>query len=88
VEVMQTFQIYRLIVYVLAYAVTVWWLVSDAIAHSQSAYDAGDLSAFAWTGFMPFIFPIFMIQAAFYVLPVVIVAEVIFFCLWYWGWVR
>jgi hypothetical protein len=73
----QTFTAYRLGIYVLAYAVTVWWIVSDAIAHSQAAY-GGDLSAFAWTGFMPFIFPIFMVQAAFWVL----------FALWYWGVIR
>jgi hypothetical protein len=85
---MQAFLSYRMIVYVLAYVVTVWWIVSDAIAHSQAAYDGGDLSAFAWTGFMPFIFPIFMIQAAFWVLPCVVVLEVILFGLWYWGVIR
>ena len=79
---------WRLGFWVLAYLATVYLIVRGAIAHSQAAYDAGDLSAFAWTGFMPFIFPIFMIQATLYVVPVVIVAEVIFFCLWYWGRLR
>lgn len=85
---MQTFAAYRLIVYALAYAALVWWFVSDAIAHSQAAYDAGDLSAFAWMGFMPFIFPIFMLQAAFWAVPCVVVLEVVLFCLWYWGVIR
>lgn len=85
---MQTFAAYRLAVYVLAYAALVWWYVSDALAYSQAAYDGGDLSAFAWMGFFPFVFPIFMLQAAFWFVPCVIVLEVILFGLWYWGIIR
>jgi hypothetical protein len=79
---------WRLGFWALAYLATVFLIVRGAIAHSQAAYDAGDLSAFAWTGFIPFIFPIFMMQAAYCVLPVAIVAEVVVFCLWCFGVLR
>jgi len=77
---------WRLGFWVLAYFAVVALIVRGAFAYSQAAYDAGDLSAFAWTAFLPFILPVFMLQAAMYVLPVAIVGEVVVFSAWYfWG---
>ena len=73
---------YRAVIWVLLYFVAVWWQVRSAYTHSQAAYDAGDLSAFAWTGFLPFLMPLFMFDAALYVVPSVIVVELVLF------WVR
>ena len=67
---------YRAAIYVVALAFGTWLSWQNAIAHSQAAYDAGDLSAFAWTGFAPFIIPLMVLDAAMYVVPVVIVVEI------------
>jgi hypothetical protein len=78
---------YRLIGWALLYAGGVAFFVVGAFAHSRAAYEAGDRSAWAWMGFFPFIFPLFCLQAAFYLLPAMVIVELILFCLWYWGWV-
>lgn len=67
---------YRLAIYAASLAVGTWLVWRSAITHSQAAYDAGDLSAFAWTGFASFIIPIMFLEAAMYVVPAVIVIEI------------
>jgi hypothetical protein len=47
-----------------------------ALNASQVAFDAGDKSAFAWTGFAPYIFPIFVAKSAAIVLPVFLAGEI------------
>jgi hypothetical protein len=53
------------------------------VAESQSRFDAGDKSAFAWMGFLPFLVPIFMMHSAIVVFPVAIVVEI---ALWIRFW--
>ena len=53
-----------------------YWL---QLAESQAAYDAGDRSAFAWHGFLPFLIPIFVMHSAFIVGPIALLVE---FALW------
>jgi hypothetical protein len=79
---------WRIAAWGLVYAGVVAFFVIGALSHSRAAYEAGDKSAWAWMGFFPFIFPLFCIQAAYYLMPVLLVVEVIFFGLWYWGIVR
>lgn len=69
----------RLSVYVLLIVGGGWLLLQKALQFSQEAYDGGDLSAFAWTGFWPFIFPMFWVESAIYVVPVALFVE---FVLW------
>ena len=47
------------------------------VAESQAQYDAGDKSAMAWVGFWPFLFPIFLLSSAVFVVPVAIVTELV-----------
>jgi len=54
-------------------------IYSMQFAESQAQYDAGDRSAFAWYGFLPFVLPIFMTYALFFVLPIALIVE---FALW------
>jgi hypothetical protein len=56
---------WRVLAYLLCWAAATWVVVQRMLSHSQEAYDGGDLSAFAWTGFFPFLFPLFMIEAGF-----------------------
>jgi hypothetical protein len=49
------------------------------LVESQAQYDAGDKSAMAWMGFLPFLIPIFLMNSAFIIAPVAIVLE---FILW------
>ena len=49
-------------------------LLGEAIVESLTSFDR---SAMAWITFLPFIFPIFIAQAACYVLPVAFVCELI-----------
>lgn len=48
--------------------------VAAAIVESLTAFDR---SAMAWVTFLPFVFPIFIIQALIYVVPVACVCELI-----------
>ena len=57
---------WRVLAYLLCWAAATWVVVQRMLSHSQAAYDGGDLSAFAWTGFFPFLFPLFMLEAGFY----------------------
>ena len=61
------------------WAVGTYVIYRFQMAESQAQYDAGDLSAFAWHGFLPFVLPIFMTQAFFFVVPIVFAVE---FALW------
>lgn len=64
------------------------WLIGGVVAYrvqmaaSQLAYDAGDLSAFAWRAFLPCLFPLFLMQSAYVVAPLAIVTELM---LWIGG---
>lgn len=53
-----------------------YWL---QLTESQADYDAGDRSAFAWHGFLPFLIPIFMAHSALIVGPIALLVE---FVLW------
>lgn len=76
---------WRVLAYLLCWAAATWVVVQRMLSYSQAAYDGGDLSAFAWTGFFPFFFPLFIMEAGFYLLPFVILVEIVLFCVWYWG---
>jgi hypothetical protein len=56
----------------------------SAINDSQIKFDAGDKSAFAWTGFTPYLVPVFIAQSAAIVLPVFAAVEVAFIA-WRYG---
>ena len=76
---------WRVLAYLVCWAAATWVVVQRMLSHSQAAYDGGDLSAFAWTGFFPFLFPLFIIEAGFYLVPLIVLVEVVLFCVWYWG---
>ncbi len=38
-----------------------------------------DPSSMAWVGFLPFIFPLFILEACKYVVPVIVVSELVIF---------
>ena len=66
---------YRVLLYLAIWlAITTGILVSNYVS-SQAAYDAGDRSAFAWMGFLPFLIPIIAGYVSFYGIPVVLVIE-------------
>ena len=76
---------WRVLAYVAIYLGIAAYTLANGLVASQVAYDAGDLSAFAWTGFFQFLFPLFILEAGFYLLPFVILVEIVLFCVWYWG---
>lgn len=66
------------------------WLLSGIYVTrcliEQSRLDlASDPSAMAWTGFLPFVFPLILLETAAYVLPVVICIEL---GLGIWRWIQ
>ena len=63
----------------LGYAVFLAW---QLVAKSQQDL-ALDPSAMAWTGFLPFLFPLFLIWSGIYVGPIALICEAAFFI-----WVR
>ena len=63
--------------YVLAIVGGGWWLLQRELAAAQAAFDAGDRSALAWTGFWPFIFPMFFGFAAAAVIPLAAIIELV-----------
>lgn len=67
----------RLSVYALLIVSGGWLLLQRSLQFSQEAYDGGELSAFAWTGFWPFVFPMFWAEAAIYIVPVALFVEVV-----------
>jgi len=75
---------WRVLAYLLCWAAATLVVVQRMLIQSQVAYDAGDLSAFAWTGFFPFLLPLFIMEAGFYLFPFVVLVEVVLFCVWYW----
>ena len=66
----------RLSVYVLAFVAIGWFILRMHLVESQSRYEDGDLSAFAWTGFWPFIYPLFWAYSGEKVAPVAVVIEI------------
>lgn len=54
-----------------------YWMYSIEVANSQAAYEAGDGSAFAWRGFLLFIWPLFLVKPVAVVLPLSIATEVV-----------
>lgn len=63
--------------YVLGVVAIGWGLLASNLSHAQKAYDAGDLSAFAWTAFWPFIYPLFWVEAFALVLPFAALVELV-----------
>lgn len=70
---------HRLYLYVGAWGWGTTWMFWRTIYESQRAYDNGDLSAFAWVGFAPFIVPVMAAQVGVYVLIVAAIVEGIAF---------
>jgi len=70
----------RFRLYALAWLALGCHFLASEFAKSRAAYDAGDLSAYAWTGFLVFIFPWFWVLAALYVVPAVLLIEFLKWC--------
>jgi hypothetical protein len=64
----------RLLLWPLLITALTAWLIYSAIAESQ-ANMINDKSSMAWVGFLPFIAPLFLLEAAIYVVPIAIVVE-------------
>jgi hypothetical protein len=65
----------RALLYIVVWVFFTWRYYAAQVALSQIKYDAGDLSAFAWYGFLPFILPIFMAHAGMITLAIAFFAE-------------
>ena len=70
----------RSFLYMVAWFVGGYISMHLQIVESQAQYDAGDKSAMAWMGFLPFLIPIFLMNSAMFVFPVAIVVEIL---LWF-----
>ena len=55
------------------------------VEYSRQAYEAGDKSAYAWMGFLPFLIPIFMIESAKYVASFAAIVELVIFIKKFWS---
>lgn len=51
----------RIYIYTICWVAFGWAMLSKDLAQSRAAYEAGDLSANAWMGFWPFIFPMYWV---------------------------
>ena len=71
---------FRFHVYALAWVALTWFIVHGELVKTRAAYEAGDLSAYAWTGFLPFFLPVFGAIAAMYVVPAVALIEFLKWC--------
>lgn len=58
---------WRCFCYVVAWAFVGWMIMDANIDNSRAAYEAGDRSAYAWMGFLPFFLPIFWGRALVYI---------------------
>jgi len=67
----------RIVLYALAWAILGWIFLDAEFDRSRIAYEAGDRSAWAWTGFLPFIAPLFWIQSAIIVIPTSLIIELV-----------
>lgn len=73
---------YRLAAYLAAFIGLTVYVTWSMIAESKAMLPK-DPSAMAWVGFLPFMIPIFMLQAAIYVGPVAAVVEIAL-AIWRW----
>lgn len=65
----------RLAIYIVAIVVVTGLMIWSTIAASQANLDK-DPSSMAWVGFLPFLVPVFVIDAVLYVAPVAAVVEI------------
>jgi hypothetical protein len=65
----------RLLIYVAALLIGGLLFFALEYQRSAAAYES-DKSAFAWMGFLPFLFPIFLMYSAMFVGPTALVVEI------------
>lgn len=67
----------RVVFWLVIWVWATYFIVDSSLQKSQISYDNGDLSSFAWTGFLPILIPLFIIQSGIYVVPSIVVSEIV-----------
>lgn len=76
---------WRVLAYVAIYLGIAAYTLANGLVASQVAYDAGDLSAFAWTAYLPLVLIVILFESAGYAFLIGVLVEAFLGLAWYGG---